>query len=70
MVNKLEDVSATISLNNPHIAVITESWLTSCVNNELINIPGYSICGKDITNRVEGGLCTYIRTTLNFIELK
>ena len=70
MVNKLEDISATISLNRPDIVVITEFWLTPCIKDDFINILEHSIGRKDQITRIGRGLYTYICSNLNFTELK
>ena len=50
--------------------VITESWLCSQISDELIRIPGYVTYRKDRSNNQRGGgLCTYISSRLNVIEL-
>ena len=68
MANKL---GATITNNKCDIAIITESWLSSNITNDLIKIPGFSSIRKDrCDDQRGGGLCTYIRNTLDFLELK
>jgi hypothetical protein len=70
MVNKLDEVSASISTELYDVAVITETWLNSRVTDELIRIPGYVSCRRDRPNNQRGGgLCTYFNSQLNFTEL-
>lgn len=70
MVNKLDDIHGTIKSNACTIAVIIESWLSSCVTDDLISIPGYMTCRMDRPNdRRGGGICTYISSQVNFTEL-
>ena len=71
MVNKLDEVSASISTELYDVAVITETWLNSRVTDELIRIPGYVSCRRDRLNNQRGGgrLCTYFNSLLNFTEL-
>ncbi|CAB4020499.1 Hypothetical predicted protein, partial [Paramuricea clavata] len=42
MANKLDEISATITNNKCDVAIITESWLSSSITNDLIKIPGFS----------------------------
>ena len=70
MVNKLDELFAIVSANSFEIMVITESWLCSQISDELIRIPGYVTHRKDRSNNQRGGgLCTYISSRLNVIEL-
>ena len=70
MVNKLDERFAIVSANFFEIVVINESWLCSQISDELICIPGDTTYRKDRSNNQRGGgLCTYISSRLNFIEL-
>ena len=70
MVNKLEDIYGSITSNLCEIAVITESWLSSRVTDDLINMPGFVTCRRDrARDQRGGGLCTYISTRMDFVEL-
>ena len=70
MVNKTDDIACTITNNNCDIVVITESWLSSNVTDQLISIPGYATCRRDRPNDQRGGgICTFIKSTFNFNEL-
>ena len=63
MVNKLDDICRTVTSNLCDIALITESWLSSRVTDQLISIPGYAIFRRDRSDdQRRGGLCTFIRT--------
>ena len=70
MVNKLHELFAIVSANSFEIVVITESWLCSQISDEVIRIPGYVTYRKErSTNQRGGGLCTYISSRVNGIEL-
>ena len=67
MLNKLDEISPSISTEFYNVVVITETWLNSRVTDELIRIPGYVSCRRDgPSNQREGGLCTYINLRLNY----
>ena len=56
--------------NKCDIAVITESWLSLHINDNLISIPGFTTVSKDrASDQRRGGLCPYINKNLNVIEL-
>lgn len=61
MVNKLDEINATIVNNKSDVAVITESWLSTNITDDLIMIPGFRSVRKDRPdNQRGGGLCTKI----------
>jgi hypothetical protein len=68
--NKMDEILGSVSVNLCDIVVIVESWLTSCVTNELISMPSYVTCRKDRPNNQRGGgLCTFINPRFKFVEL-
>lgn len=70
MINKLVDLHATILTNSCDIAVITESWLSLHIPDDLIGLPNFAAIRRDRPeNQRGGGLCTYINNNLNFLEL-
>ena len=70
MVNKLDELHASISTNNCDIAIITESWLSPHISDDLISLPNFATIRKDRPeDQRGGGLCTYINNNLNFLEL-
>ena len=71
VVNKLDEISETVTNNLCNIAVITESWLSSCVTDQLISIPGYESRQRDRPDhQCGGGLCTFINSRLDFVQLQ
>ena len=70
MVNKLDGICAVVTSNGSDVAAITESWLSSSISNDLINIPRFVAVRRDRLDDQRGGsLCTYINAELNFTEL-
>ena len=55
MMSKMDEILGSVSVNLWDVVVIVESWLTSCVTNELISMPGYVTCRKDRPNNQRGG---------------
>ena len=71
MVNKLDKISETVTNNLCDIAVITESWLSSRVTDQLISIPGYVSCRRERPDhQCGGGLCTFMNSRLDFVQLQ
>ena len=47
---------------------VTESWLTSDIEDNVITIPGYNVCRQDRENldREHGGIVNYIKEGINY----
>jgi hypothetical protein len=71
LVNKIDELSGTVSNLLADIVVITETWLTSNVDSAVINLSGFSIFRRDRENcRRGGGVCAYVKNCLPVIHLK
>jgi hypothetical protein len=71
MDNNLDEISVNITNNKCDIAIITETWISSNITNDLIKISGFSSIRQDrCDNQRGGGLCAYIRNTSDSLELK
>ncbi len=67
MTNKLDEIQGVISINTFDVLVLTESWLTSKVSDDLIAMPGYVHVRKDRPDAQRGGgICTYVNVLLTF----
>ena len=55
MTNKLDEIQGVISINTCDVLVLTESWLTSKVSDDLIAMPGYVHVRKDRPDAQRGG---------------
>ena len=56
--------------NNIDILCVTESWLTSKIDDGEIMIEGYNLCRKDRDNGQEhGGIVVYIRNGIDLMKI-
>ncbi|CAH1270933.1 Hypp4516 [Branchiostoma lanceolatum] len=67
LVNKLDEFSLTLSVNQTHIAAVTETWFTTDLPEEATSIEGYNLFHKDRCDKRGGGVALYIK---NCIEAK
>ena len=71
MANKLDEIQGVASAHKCDIFVITESWLTSKISDDLIAMPGYVHVRKDRPDDHRGGgLCTFIANNIRFFHLQ
>lgn len=63
MVNKLDELKASIQNTNAHVILITETWLTDQIPDSLVAMPDYYLFRKDRgTNG--GGVCIFIKRNI------
>ena len=68
--NKLDSVRDLLSLYNLDVLALSETWLTSDISDDEINMRGYTIARKDrlgSTKRSGGGVMLYVRENIPFI---
>ncbi len=71
LVNKIDELSGTVSLLSLDIVVITETWLSPNVSNSAINLNGFSIFRRDRRDGRRGeGVCVYINHRMPVVHLK
>lgn len=66
---KIDEISYVVSSRNPDIACFTETWLKNSVDNNVIDIPNYTIVRKDRSYAEHGGVCIYIKNSISFENL-
>ena len=70
MVNKIDEIQGVLFRNKCDILVLTESWLTSKVSDDLITISEYNHIRKDRPDgQCGGGICTYLKRSISFLHL-
>ena len=70
---KVDELAAFMSVNEVHIAAITESWLTDEIGDDQISIGEYVIHRKDRTHGRGGGVCVYVSQQISitrYLELE
>ena len=70
---KVDELAAFMSVNEVHIAAITESWLTDEIGDDQISIGGYVIHREDRTHGRGGGICVYVSQQISitrYLELE
>ena len=63
---KVDELDAILKLNYASMAFITETWLNQNIDDEAVQIHGYSLIGRDRKSRAGGGVCAYIKTQIPF----
>ena len=61
IINKLDELQATVAALNPDIVGITESWAHKNILDGELSIPGFDLFRCDRTSRKGGGVSTTIR---------
>ena len=68
LLTHIDELRVFMSFSNVDILQINESKLDSTVHNDEVYIRGFEIVRKDrkVNGRHGGGVCTYLRTNLNY----
>ena len=61
LVPKIDEVRPYVINANAGVAVLTVAWLKSTILDSVIDIPGLRIIRKDRIERIDGGVCVYIK---------
>ena len=69
IVNKMDEVKAMMSIDQPDVMAFTETWTHGGIGNEFLEIDGYELLVRSDRNDTEkgrgGGILVYIRKNLN-----
>ena len=55
---KIDSLQAVVTVENPDVICVVETWLSSDIDDREVDIPSYDIVRKD-RNRHGGGVCIY-----------
>jgi len=61
----MDDLRNTVINLKPDIVACTETWFNNDLLDDYINVNGYDIFRCDRLNRMGGGVCVWIKSTLN-----
>ena len=66
---KIDKVRYFVVIKKPDLAFITETWLTDLIDTSNLAIPDYNIVCKNRTSGAHGGVCLYIKNSIQFTIL-
>jgi heptaprenylglyceryl phosphate synthase len=70
LVPKIDEVRIVANSVNPDFISVTETWLQNHVHSNIVELNGYNIVRKDRQVGTHGGICLYIRDTIQFSVLE
>ena len=62
---KIDEIAHAITTMDAELALFSETWLSSAVPDEPININGYQILRRDRVGWQHGGVCLYVKSSIN-----
>lgn len=65
MLNNFNGISTLILDNDFDVAILTETWLSSCISNDIVQINGYEFLRSDRDSR-GGGVAAYIKQGIRY----
>jgi hypothetical protein len=66
ILNKKEELEVIISQCSPDVIMITETWLSNIVPDEVVNIPKFNLVRKERPVGRGGGVQVYIRESITY----
>lgn len=66
---KVDELRHVVQYSNLNCICITETWLQSHICDNIVALDGFNLVRKDRCERVHGGVCMFIRDTINFSVL-
>ena len=67
IIDKIDEIRLIISKTKLDLLCISETWLHEKINDNMINVPGYTIVRRDRnSNKRGGGVCIYVRSNMSF----
>ena len=67
---KIEEFHLLLSVKEPDVFCVTETWLNKTVLSSLIDTTGYSHCRNDRTSRRGGGTAIFVRDGIDYCHLQ
>ena len=67
---KLDDLKIILDQYGVSMAFITEIWLNEKIDDAAVCIDGYSLARRDRTDKLGGGVCVFIKSTIPFKILR
>ena len=69
LVSKMDEIRLILINHQFKVLHISETFLSSAIDNQLLHIPNYSIIRRDRPGRHGGGVLSYIHSSINFTVL-
>ena len=66
---KIDEIAHAITTMEAELALFSETWLSSTVPDEPININCYQIFRRDRVSRQHGGVCLYVKSSIKCLVL-
>jgi hypothetical protein len=67
--NKVDDLDLVLKMNEIDLAGITETWINSNILDSCVNIQGYNLVRNDRTEKRDGGICVFVKSSIPFVTL-
>ena len=63
---KIDEVWHCVTHANFDVVCLTETWLREHIHNNVLSINGFNLVRLDRKTRIHGGVCTYIKDSIQF----
>ena len=70
MAPKIDELRHYVQYANPEFVCLTETWLKSHIPNSVVDLNGYNLARNDRQGKECGGVCIFIKDSINFSALE
>ena len=66
---KVDEVREVVQQENYDLVCLVETWLQDHIDDNVVHVPGYNLIRRDRSERIHGGVCIYVKDTIQFSRL-
>ena len=70
LLSKVEVLETVLRSSFITMAFITETWLSETIHDSAVAFDGYSLVRRDRVDKLDGGVCAYIKSSIPFKVLQ
>ena len=66
---KIDEVREVVQQENYDLVCLVETWLQDHIHDNVVHVPWYNLIRRDRSGRIHGGVCIYVKDTIQFSRL-
>lgn len=64
LATKIDEVAVFLDKERSDLVFITETWLRDSITDDHVSISGYQLFRKDRRTKTHGGVCLYVKNSI------
>ena len=66
---KIDEVREVVQQENYDLVCLVETWLQDHIHDNVVHLPGCNLIRRDRSERIHGGVCIYVKGTIQSSRL-